>query len=352
MKTVKLNPTQELPVIGVKITEEMYAEQFVHNGVIHFSDPSVWQNPDICNGKQLDDAEGCFCYSTVSKDEEWKKAGRRFNRTGTDGAWKYYEKDKKIVGSCFYGVRRSAFQDMFMQYGIQTIPVKEYVVSYQYFQNFNKSQDNNKNKKTIIIYDMNKLYRLIIKQAIAMGAAREDILIAPVYYVNKQVPFFTNEPFPFEYFLKDSSFSEQEELRVIISSKNKVFYDNLSRNHSNITVGDISSFSILQDKYTEDLHFSIQGNSLIYNFAESIKQSLDQRSFRVLLEELYQIKQNRLPGLPKEQNQLDDLAEPIIKHLKNKYGVEFKDDWRLYNVPYEEYIELPNIYKGMCILKE
>ncbi len=64
--------------------------------------------------------------------------------------------------------------------------------------------------------------------------------------------------------------------------------------------------------------------------------------------ELYQILQNLLPGEPKSQDELQALTKPIIEHLKYKYNVEYRDDWRLYNVPYELYLSLPDLYKGMC----
>ncbi len=181
-----------------------------------------------------------------------------------------------------------------------------------------------------------------------MGVAREEIFESTVYYVNKKIPFGTMEPFPFEYFLKDKDFEEQAEFRIIIASKNETFYKQLQQNENNISIGDISSITSVQDYYGTDLEFSIQGNELLYNLATPIETSTDDLSFSELVVELYQIQQNQLPGEPKGKDELDALAKPIIEHLKIRYGVEYRDDWRLYNVPYKEYLTLPDIYKGLC----
>ena len=80
-----------------------------------------------------------------------------------------------------------------------------------------------------------------------------------------------------------------------------------------------------------------------------ITLSLDERNFAELVGELYQIQQNLLPGEAKTKDELDALSKPLIAHLKNKYNVEFRDDWRLYNVSKDLYDMLPDLYKGMCV---
>ena len=154
-----------------------------------------------------------------------------------------------------------------------------------------------------------------------------------------------SSPFPS---IKDSSFSKQCEVRILIASKNKSFYTKLKNNNCDISIGDISSFTKVQEKYNSELHFSIQGNELIYSLAVPETLTLNDRDFQQLVSELYQILQNQLPGEPKKKEKLESLAKPIIDHLYNKYGVIFKDDWRLYNVPVNLYSTLPEFYKGMC----
>ncbi|MBQ6077917.1 MAG: hypothetical protein IJK88_07430 [Clostridia bacterium] len=40
-RIIRLNPPKEFPVIGIKITEEAYVEDFVKKGIIHFSNPQI-----------------------------------------------------------------------------------------------------------------------------------------------------------------------------------------------------------------------------------------------------------------------------------------------------------------------
>lgn len=346
MQIIKLNPQQEFPIMGVKLVDKEFADAFVNQGVVHFSDPKTWRDRNKCNGLQLDEDDGRFCYSTSLNDRLFRKQGRKFERISVNGGWKYFEDTDMIVGSCFYGILLSNFSNNQMIYGVKKVDSQDYCVSVDYFDKFNV--DSKAEKKTIIIYDMYRFCDLLVASLVKMGIQKEDIHLSMVYYVNKQVQFGTPESFPFEYFLKDSSFSSQSEFRVIIASKNKDFYKALENNGNNIVLGDISSFAVVQDKYDTDLYFSIQEDKLFFKLAKPITLTLDERSFAELVGELYQIKQNHLPGEPREQEELDVLAKPVIEHLNSKYGVEYRDDWRLYNVPDDLYDTLPEIYKGMC----
>ena len=344
-QTIKLNPQQEFPIMAVKLVDQKYANAFVKQGMIHLSNPKIWRDKNLCNGLQLDEDDGCFCYSEGLNDSLFDTQGRRYKRIKTDGGWKYFEDTDMIVGSCFYGILKSSFVDHYMQYGVRKIATKDYSVSAEYFNGFNNTEA--EGKKTIIIFDMYRFYNLILDALVNLGAQRNEIFLSMVYYVNKSIPFGTTEKFPFEYFLKDSSFSSQQEFRLIVASKNMDFYKCLQNIDNNISIGDISSFSVIQDKYDDELDFSIQKDKLIYKLSKPLSISMDEQSFAELVTELYQIKQNLLPGEPKSQKELDDLAKPIIEHLKNKYGVEYRDDWRLYNVSDDLYDTLPDIYKGM-----
>ncbi len=349
-KTIKLNSLREMPVIGVKLLPAIFAEGFVNQGIIHLSNPKVWRDKNICNGMQLDEDDGCFCFSTDLNDKVFDLQGRKFFRVNKDGGWKYFEDTDMIVGTCFYGVLKSNFSDNIMQYGVRRINSKDYCVSAKYFNDFNKTDS--EDKKTIIILDLFRFCDLVIDALMKLGVERNEIFLSMVYYVNKHFPFCTVERFPFEYFLKDSAFSEQAEFRLIVASRNIQFYRELRNNNNNISIGNISSFSVIQDRYDTDLDFSIQDNKLIYRIAKPFSLTMDERSFAQLVSELYQIMQNQLPGMPREWYELKAFAKPIIDHLKSKYGVEFRDDWRLYNVPIHLYESLPDIYKGMCIISK
>ena len=344
--TIKLNPMHEMPVIGIKILGEKHADDFIKNGTIHFSKPKIWRDKNACSGKQLDDKDGCFCLSNTLIDEQLRSQGRDFIKEHAIDGWRYFENTDLIVGACFYGAMLSDFQRFTMQYGAKNLPAQQILIPTEYFSSFNENLSSN--NKVILIFDLPRLIQLLKNKITALGANEEEIYIFPVDYVNKKVPFIVNEPFPLEFFLKDSDYSEQAEFRIIITSKNEDFYNHLEGNNYNINIGNISSFCSLQDYYTSELTLSIQGDKLVYNLAKPVTLGLDDRSFAELVAELYQILQNQLPGKPKCREELEILIKPIVAHLNNKYGVIYKDDWRLYNVPYSEFTTLSDFYKGMC----
>lgn len=348
-KTIKLNPKKELPVIGVKILDEQYAEDFVKRGQIHFSNPGTWRDSSFCNGKQYDPDDGCFCFSLEENDEVFRKAGRRFIKKKTREGWKYFEDTDSIVGTCFFGIKKEDFKDGVAQYGVRHIPSKEMMVSKEFFLKFREKNDESKNQKAIIIFDLYKFYDLVVSALLDVGFQKQEVFISTVYYVKKSIPFCSLELFPFEYFLKDEAFSEQAELRIMIASNNERANHCFQENNNNLIIGNISSFAIVQDNYDEDLYLSIQENKLLYSLATPVSWTFDDKSFKELIIELYQILQNQLPGPPKEAKELESLVKPLIEYLKDKYGVLFRDDWRLFNVPYDLFLTLPDLYKGLCM---
>lgn len=159
-ETIKLNPHKEFPVIGLKIVEEQYADDFVNKGSIHFSSPKIWRNPKKCNGKQLDKDDGCFCFSTETNDQVYESLGRKFERIKDKNGWKYFEKNDTIVGTCFYGVLLSTFIDQKSPYGVATIPSKDVIIPSDYFNSFTDVQDKSTQIKTIIVFDLPRLFDL------------------------------------------------------------------------------------------------------------------------------------------------------------------------------------------------
>ena len=234
---IKLNPQQEFPIMGVKLVEEKYVDAFVDQGIIHFSNPKTWRDKNQCNGLQLDEDDGCFCYSYELNDNLFDAQGRKYKKICTAGGWKYFEDTDMIVGSCFYGILKSCFMDNHMKYGVKEIGTKDYSVPAGFFNKFNTFDTTE--KKTVIIFDMYRFCDLIFEALVRIGAQMDEIFFSMVYYVDKSIHYGVAERFPLEYFLKDLSFSSQAEFRIIVVSNNKNFYKQLQKNGNNIVIGDI-----------------------------------------------------------------------------------------------------------------
>lgn len=164
MKNVIQNPQNELPVICVKIMDEKFIHGFINEGIIHFSNPKTWRDKRQCDGKQLDEMDGCFCSSQTQIGDELMHLRRNFTEEIIDGKWSYFENTDLIVGTCFYGIHLSEFQEGTMKYGVKEISTRERIVPKEYFTSFNKAE--NTSNKVVVIFDFPKLKELIIRMNI------------------------------------------------------------------------------------------------------------------------------------------------------------------------------------------
>jgi len=318
----------------------------LNEGIIHFSKPETWRDKNVCSGKQLDVEDGCFCKTNENLDNLFKQVGREFFKTNILGINNYYEKSDFLIGTCFYGIQKSKFKKSYVEYGVKKVESLDYVIPHDYFKTF--VDDYNENYSTIIIYDLPRFFSLVRQKLIHMGAKNEEILIYPVYYVNKKYNYQINDGFPFEYFLKDDEFSIQSEIRIIVNCKSKKFFDRLKRRQFNISVGDISSFACVQSEYEKDLNFSIQDDKLLFNLAKPISRELYDCCVSDLAAALYQALDNELPGPPKNEAEIKELVDSLIDVLNVRYNVNLGEDKKLYNVPFKEFRMMPINLKKKC----
>lgn len=333
-----------MPVIGIRIIDKQYSEDFVNKGIIHFSSPKDWTDKNKASGHQLDVNEGCFCFSTEDNDEALKERGRAFIKMQSDGNYRYFSDSSKVLACCFYGIKKSDFKRWKMKYGVEQIDTLDFKVERSYFDKFNDKDS--KEKAVIIVFDLpafvNRLYEKLIK----FGFQASDIQVLPVYYVCKSLPFYCKEPFPFEYFLKDSEFVEQSEFRILINCSNEALLKKFNECDCNVALGDISKYTHVQDFYEDDLHFSIQGNKLIYNLATPIHTHINEMSFEDLVGILMQVQDNKLPQGVLTEEEIDAHMKPIEALLRDKFHVLYLREQRtLINVSEELNRRLEAKYK-------
>lgn len=321
MITIKLNPKRELPVIGIRIIDKEYADDFVSKGIIHFSCPSNWKDRNVSSGHQLDVNEGCFCFSTENNDDALKECGRTFIKIEDGKTYRYFSDSSKLFGCCFYGIKKSDFKKSKMKYGVEVIDTLDFKVERSYFDKFNEKDS--KEQSVIIIFDLPTFINRLCDALIEFGFKTNDIQIFPVYYVCKNIPFYCKEPFPFEYFLKDSKFGEQSEFRILINCNNETILNKFKECKCKITIGDISTIANIQNYYNDDLYFSIQKNHLIYNLATPTKIDINEMTFESLVGLLLQIQDNRLPQGILTKEEIDAQMKPIEELLRNKYHVVY-----------------------------
>jgi hypothetical protein len=103
------------------------------------------------------------------------------------------------------------------------------------------------------------------------GVKQEEILIEPVEYLNKKEPFISTRRFPYELFLKDSSFSYQSEIRIVINTKNHLILQELAENNNIVNIGSLQDISSVEEFYYDDMFLELRGNKLSSALAEPIK---------------------------------------------------------------------------------
>ena len=144
MEIIKLDPKREMPVIGIRILEKQYVEDFVYKGIVHFSSPSAWKDEHSKSGHQLDIYKGCFCYSTEEHDECFNLFGRKFEKIKDGNAFRYYENNSRLKACCFYGLNKSMFTPAKTKYGVKEVDSFNAHVSKEYFDRFNEVDIENK----------------------------------------------------------------------------------------------------------------------------------------------------------------------------------------------------------------
>ena len=140
-------------------------------------------------------------------------------------------------------------------------------------------------------------------------------------YDCKSLPYFFDEPFPFEYFLKDSEFEEQSELRVLINCSDESIYKKITTMGCNIGLGDLSKYTCIQDYYDDDLCFSIQGDKLVYSLASPIFTHINEMPFEDLVGILFQVQDNMLPQGVLGKEEIDARMNQIEAVLRDRFQV-------------------------------
>lgn len=119
-----------------------------------------------------------------------------------------------------------------------------------------------------MITNPHEFFKRIRKYFKSIGAKENEILIAPVTYLDKRSPFAHTDNSPYELFLKDLSFQHQSEIRIIINSKNPKVRRTLRENNNIIDIGNIEDIAHIEGFYFEDMAMELVGNVFRYALAE------------------------------------------------------------------------------------
>ncbi len=268
-----------------RCTEKQYAESFCSKGTIKLNTPKFWIELETKEGKGRGDLlEGVYCsFPTYDIQSYLVLRELRDNVKGcTQGNLSYLKSDdvNELPCFCMFGLYNHSFH---YQYFKETDSCANVAyVQDSYFRDFYKYKTResieclpDKNKPVfVIIKSPNIFFERVYNHLETLGVSRQEILIKPVTYLDKNIPFLTRSKYPMELFLKDVRFQNQSELRIVINTKNSNVIKQLRKQNFILDIGDLSDITEIYKYYLEDMLIEMDGMTLSFNLPEPIVTEL------------------------------------------------------------------------------
>ncbi len=312
-----------------RCTNKKYANDF-KRGRIRFNQPEYWIKEEEKGNKGLGDSlEGTFLTTNFNDNSEF------INNLKKNDDLEYFIKDyklyfrrkniKKLYCFCLYGLN----DDSFKEKSIDCFGKEHYYsrIDKGYFSSFSnrvtkeKYNREDENRDVVIFINNPHLFFEKIRQFfIKLGVGKDNIIISPVQYVNRQENSVSLVPYPHELLLKDNYYSNQSEIRIIINSNSDELIQYMNDNNNIIDIGDISDIVDIYDYYFDDLILEKNGNILLFTLPFPIQEKLEDMSLRRLLSIFAQVSNDELPY----ETSLDERIKIITlikKLIKNKYNI-------------------------------
>lgn len=285
-----------------RCTEYQYAELLRKQGTIKFNTPAKWIELEQTEGKGRGDSqEGIFAH--LSFNDYDSIANCQTLRSNIKGKTEYQmsslRSDSILQLPCFclFGLHNTLFSEIMVDK--EMIQHYTYTVRKNYFNDFSNQITKEtlhlipESEKPVLVIITNPLEFInrIKNQLIKLGFSEDEILMFPVKYIDKNCSFIITEKFPGELFYKDNSFSYQNEVRIVINSKNKEALKKLVSNDYLIHIGNLEDIISIEDFYFDDMFLEIQDNTLLYALSKEKHHHLSQLPKEELLFILHRLKE-------------------------------------------------------------
>ena len=321
----------------LRCTSRRYAEKFCNEGSIKFNTPYSWVEYENKNGKGRGDLlEGvfasmhtdCYKYDTTSLALINNLRNNIKGKTIKDRT--YFRSDDIIYLPCYclFGINSKDFSKV--ETDEKGLKHHMITIGNEYFRDFSDSKTKASLKEEqpvlIMITKPNKFFNRLINHLTELGVKKEEILISPVEYINKNEDFYLSKSMPYELFLKDKSFNHQREIRVVINTKNEDIKRYLSE--TPINIGSLNDIARIEEYYYDiDMIIEKQGNSLIYNLSEPKLSAIADGSIEYLMGLLLQIVHSNLGewGIKTEEDR-ENITKYIERVLSEKHNISVS--WR------------------------
>ena len=315
-----------------KCTKKRFAND-LKNGKLYFGTPENWVKEEQKGNKgQGDILEGTFFTTSLDDKEDLVlKLKKDKDIDCFDYNGRVYFRDKNILKlrcCCFYGLNDNMFKKEIDETGVAHY---KFTVPRSYFRDFSdcetweeyeKIQDDEK-PSVVFIKDPREFFKRVKEAIVKLNVSEKDIIISPVDYIDKNQKTVSMLPFPMDLLVKDKSFKNQSEIRVVINSISQDYQQYMLKNNNIIDIGDVSDIVEIYDYYFQDMKIERRGNkSAMFTLPKSKEQSIYTFGFF----ELYDLLSNILCGTVKiigisDRATWQEKLKIITDLFYKKYGV-------------------------------
>ncbi len=316
-----------------RCTKRKYAES-LRKGNVYFGTPRTWiQMEKDGNIGQGDILEGTF-FSSLMDDKssvvQKLKESSEYEYVCKNGY--IFFRRKKILDLhclCLYGLHDNSFRKIIDDKGkahYQSNITKQYFSDFSDYRTRDEYDKAEKDEQPVVVfvYNPHEFFRRIRSTLMALGVKEEEIIISPVEYLDRYKPSFTNAQYPNELLLKDKSFINQSEIRIVINSNSTEYIDYMRKNNNTIQVGPLDDITNIYDYYFNDLSVERYGNTgLMFSLPQAVTHSIYSMTFFELEDLLINILRGtvKITNAGEGATTWNEKLKFITDIFNNKFGV-------------------------------
>jgi len=224
-----------------------------------------------------------------------------------------------------------------------------FTLKQEYFKDFYQEEESScvelkeKDKPVLlIIKNVSLFFDRLITKLISLGFKKEEIIIMPVKYVNIHTNFISPRE-PYELFLKDVSYFNQSEIRIVLNLDNVDAMNRIEKTNGIIDLdcymGDISYIS---DYYFKDMVMQLKGNQFLYSLPKEKEYSFSELGREFFIGTILQILENELPQRHfKDYEEMKEFIKPLSRELEKRFDMSFDLEKKMfYKISTKEYYNI------------
>jgi len=329
LKDVEIKP-REIPehtYLLIKCLGEEYAKDFIEKGAMRFGHPSEWCKPD--GTSRYDSMEGVYASQRGCDPslDTFLKSLRNNPVVKQKKGFTFYKSEEvlSLRAYCLYGVNSNNMP-------IQKVRSQDHqyhqagTVSKKYFHELypKVTKDNidrlpPKDKPAVLFIRPDLFVAYVKTKLMEKGIKEEEIWISPVSYEDYfKKPCILGSA-PEELFSKRASYSDQNEVRIVIDTRRKEVRDLFDKNGV-IELGKVDeSIVTLQEFYFDDMTLEIRGKKLLHSLPKPIHYKFDEMGDGDFINVLKQSFADELPGAPMMSiDEIEKQISDILQILKQR----------------------------------